>query len=83
MKNKKIGVAASVLCHDIKNDKILAGTISKDGKRFLSDKTDVTSDVLKAIVDYVGVGYEIEVTVDKKPKYKISVKEINNEKVSD
>ena len=73
---KKIGIQASVLTSDIKHDKIIAGSLSKDGKKFLSDRQDVTSDCLKAIIEYVGVGKAIEINVNGKPKYEIQVKEI-------
>lgn len=56
--------------------RIFVGRLLKDGVTWREGKQDVTSDVLKAIVDFVTPGFEVDVTVDGKPKYRIRVTEI-------
>lgn len=56
--------------------RIYVGRILKDGVTWRDGKQDVTSDVLKSFVDFVTPGFEIDVTVDGKPKYRIRVTEI-------
>jgi hypothetical protein len=46
------------------SERIFAGRPTKDGRGFKEPRYDVTSDVLKAIHDKVGIGNEIEVRVD-------------------
>jgi len=58
------------------SSRIFAGRVSKDGTRFVGEKRDVTSDVWKAVVDVIGPGHEMIVNVDGKPKYAITVREI-------
>lgn len=60
--------------------RIFAGRISKDGTRFVGEKTDVTSDVLKAIIDHIDPGHEITVTESGKPRYTIRVMLAEEEK---
>lgn len=55
---------------------IYAGRVSKDGKSWLSDRTDVTSGVLGAIIAKVGVGNVLTVTTDKKA-YEIEVRDVS------
>jgi hypothetical protein len=43
------------------SERIFAGYPTKDGKRLKEPRHDVTSDVLLAIRDKVGIGNEIEV----------------------
>jgi hypothetical protein len=69
----KITVAKSPLTNTI-----YAGSVSKGGTSFLSDKTDVTSACLQAVIDFVGPGYCQTINVDGKPKYEITVKELNS-----
>ena len=53
--------------------RIMLGNVSKDGMNFTDTKRDVTSDCLKAVIEFVGVGNETEVVVDGIPTYKIMV----------
>jgi len=57
--------------------RIYAGRLNKARTAFTS-KQDVTSDVLKSIIDKVGVGNVETVTVDGKPKYEIEIREADN-----
>ncbi len=57
---------------------IYAGRINKAGDAFTGEKTDVTSDVLKAVVEYVGPDKELIVFVAGQPKYAIRVTEIKD-----
>lgn len=70
----KITVACAAL-----SGRIYAGRINKAGNAFLDGKQDVTSDVLKAIVDKVKPGHAVLVHVDGQPKYKIDVQEVSAE----
>lgn len=56
MANNPIRVATAVL-----SERIFAGRPTKDGRGFKEPRYDVTSDVLLAIRDKVGVGNEIDV----------------------
>lgn len=69
MKNLRIATAAL-------SGRIYAGRVSKDGTRFLDGKVDVTSDVLKAVIDKVTPGHVVTVEVDGKPKYEIEVRDV-------
>ena len=71
MDMSKIRIATSAL-----TKRVYLGKVSKDGLDFIGNPTDVTSDVIKAIIDKVGVGGTDVVHVDGKPKYEISVKEV-------
>lgn len=55
---------------------IYAGKLNKKGDSFLACKTDVTSDVLKSIIDYVGIDETHVVSISGKPIYEISVKKV-------
>ncbi len=55
---------------------IYAGKLNKKGTAFLANKTDVTSDVLKSIIEYVGTDDVHVVKVGGKPMYEISVTKI-------
>jgi len=55
---------------------IYAGKLNKKGDSFLTGKTDVTSDVLKSIIDYVGIDETHVVSISDKPIYEISVKKV-------
>jgi hypothetical protein len=56
--------------------RICCGYINKAGDAFLSGKTDVTSDVLKAVVEYIGVGQEAQVKANGAVRYVIRVVEV-------
>jgi hypothetical protein len=56
--------------------RIKAGTPNKDGLSFRGGGQDVTSDCVKAIIEFVGVGGTHEVTVNGKPMYEIEIREI-------
>lgn len=56
--------------------KIYAGKLNKKGDAFLSNKTDVTGDVLKAIIEYVGTDDIHVVKVNGKPMYEISITKV-------
>ena len=64
----KIRVATACL-----SEKIFAGIPTKDGKSFKEPRHDVTSDVLLAIRDKVGIGNEITVECNGVPDFKIRV----------
>ena len=55
---------------------IYAGKLNKKGDSFLTGKTDVTSDVLKSIIDYVGIDKIHVVSISGKPIYEISIKKV-------
>ena len=52
---------------------IFAGHVLKDGVTWSANKTDVTSDVLKAVIDKIGVGNTSVITVAGKPAFEISI----------
>lgn len=56
MADNPIRVATAVL-----SERIFAGRPTKDGTRFKEPRYDVTSDVLVAIKDMVGIGNEIDI----------------------
>lgn len=58
--------------------RIYAGRLNKARTAFTDGKQDVTSDVLKAVIDKVGVGNTETVTVDGKPRYEIEVREVQS-----
>jgi uncharacterized protein GlcG (DUF336 family) len=64
-----IRIACTALARRIK-----AGHPNKDGLSFRGGGVDVTSDCVKAIIGYVGVGGTHEVTVDGKPVFEISIR---------
>lgn len=55
--------------------RIYAGKLNKAGNAFLDGKQDVTSDVLKAIIDKIKPGKIEVVTIDGAPAYEIEVRE--------
>lgn len=57
--------------------RIKAGTPNKDGHSFRSGGQDVTSDCIKAIIEFVGEGGTHEVSVDGAPMYEIEVRRIS------
>ena len=58
---------------------IYAGKINKKGDCFLTGKVDVTSDVLKSIIDYVGVNETYIVNINGCPTYEIFINKIGEE----
>ncbi len=54
--------------------RIKAGKVSKDGLDFVGKPIDVTSDCLKAVIDFVGPGHTVTVEADGVPAYEITVK---------
>jgi hypothetical protein len=63
-----IRVATAVL-----SERIFAGRLTKDGRGFKEPRHDVTSDVLRAIFDKVGLGNEITVEFNGTPAFRIAV----------
>ncbi|GLI99173.1 hypothetical protein [Sphingobium sp. BS19] len=63
-----IRVATAVL-----SERIFAGRPTKDGRGFKEPRYDVTSDVLQAIRDKVGIGNEIEVASNGVVEFRIAV----------
>lgn len=58
--------------------RIMAGRVSKDGLDFIGSPVDVTSDVLKAVIDMVGVNGTHNVTCDGSPVFEITIKDLKN-----
>lgn len=63
-----IRVATAVL-----SGRIFAGRPTKDGLGFKEPRYDVTSDVLRAIYDKIGVGHEVTVECDGEPSFRIAI----------
>jgi hypothetical protein len=61
------------------SDDVFAGYLCKDGRTWKQGKHTVTSDFLQTMIQYVGVNKSLEINVGGKPKYKITVKEIEEE----
>lgn len=55
---------------------IYAGRINKAGTAWAGEKTDVTSDVLGAVIQKVGAGNIITVNQNGKPAFEIEVRAI-------
>lgn len=68
MSANPIRVATAVL-----TERIYAGRPTKDGKGFKEPRYDVTSDVLVAIRDKIGMGNEIEVATGGVVEFRIAV----------
>lgn len=58
---------------------IYAGRINKEGSAWAGEKTDVTSDVLGAVIQKIGAGNVITVNVNGKPAYEIEVRAIKGD----
>lgn len=54
--------------------RIHAGRPNKSGDSFIGGGQDVTSDCIKAIIEFVGVGGMHEVTVKGEPMYEIEIR---------
>jgi hypothetical protein len=63
-----IRVATAVL-----SERIFAGRLTKDGRGFKEPRYDVTSDVLKAVKDKIGIGNEVTVECNGVPEYRIAI----------
>lgn len=59
MRSNPIRVATTAL-----SGRIFAGRPTKDGMGFKEPRYDVTSDTLKAVVDYIGLGMQADITAD-------------------
>ncbi len=78
-RGSEIRVAKSAM-----TDRIYAGRVCKDGQTWRAGKRDVTSDVLKAVVDLITPGHALTVSADGKPAYEITVKALSpNNKLTD
>lgn len=53
--------------------RIFAGRPTKDGKGFKEPRFDVTSDVLVAVKDKIGIGHEVTVECNGVPQFRIAV----------
>lgn len=53
--------------------RIFAGRATKDGMSFKEPRYDVTSDVLVAVKDKIGIGHEVTVENDQGPQFRIAV----------
>ncbi len=71
-----MGIENIRLGHSKLSDRIFAGYLSKDGKRWISKK-DITSDFIGAVIDRFS-GYRETITVSDGRKYEITVKEIKD-----
>jgi hypothetical protein len=54
--------------------RIYLGKISKDGRNFIGNKIDVTSDVINSLIEIFGDGKPHKITEDGEPKYVITIK---------
>jgi len=70
MSFKNARIACSV------NNRIMLGNVSPSGIDFIGTPKNVTSDCLKAIIEFVGVGNETTVTSAGKPAFVITVKAV-------
>lgn len=68
MSGNPIRVATAVL-----SNRIFAGRATKDGRGFKEPRYDVTSDVLVAIRDKVGIGFSVKVESEGMPSFYITV----------
>lgn len=59
------------------SERVYAGRVQKDGKVWRAGQQwDVTTDFLKAVIDFVGPDRSLVINVDGKPKYRVTVEEI-------
>lgn len=68
--------ALRIACTAI-NKRIMAGKIGKNNFDFIGTPIDVTSDVMKAIIDKIGVGKTDVITINGVPTYEIEVRQID------
>jgi hypothetical protein len=64
----KLRVATAVL-----SNRIYAGYPAKNGGGFREPRHDVTSDVLVAVKDKIGIGHEVTVECDGVPQFRIAI----------
>lgn len=57
-------------------NRIYAGKLKKNEKEFRVGKVDVTADVLRSIVEFIGAGHSLVISVNDIPKYSIAVTEV-------
>lgn len=62
--------------------RVYAGRPTKDGMGLKEPRYDVTSDVLKACVEHIGVNREATVNIDGQPAYTITVRSITTTEVA-
>lgn len=53
--------------------RIFAGRPAKDGMSFKGERHDVTSDVLIAVKDKIGIGHEVTVEANGVPQFRIAI----------
>jgi FMN-dependent NADH-azoreductase len=68
-----IHVACTALTKRIK-----AGHTNRAGNTFHRGAVDVTSDCIKAIIEYIGVGETHVVTVDGVPRFEIEIRAVTS-----
>lgn len=61
------------------SNRIFAGRLTKDGKGFKEPRYDVTSDVLVAIKDKIGIGHQVTVECNGVPQFRIAVFPVEQE----
>lgn len=66
--SKRLRVATACL-----SERIFAGYPRKDGQGFREPRHDVTSDVLVAVKDKIGIGHEVTVEYEGVPAFRIAV----------
>lgn len=72
----KIRIATAAL-----SNLIYAGYPNKRGDGFKEPRHEVTSDVLKAVIEHVGEGKTKVIHVDGKPAYEISIKNLARHRI--
>lgn len=68
---KNIRIACSAILKQI-----YMGKIDSSGKYFKGETIDVTSDCIKAVIEFVGENQTRTIRVDGKPMFEITVKKI-------
>jgi hypothetical protein len=64
-------------------DTVYAGRLNKSGKTWKSnDQHDVTSDFLRTIIEWCGVGKRRKINVGGKPKYIVTVTKFSTKKTN-
>lgn len=56
--------------------RINAGRVNKEGTAFVGEPKDVTSDCLKAVIDFVEPGKTVTVNENGQPAYEITVRKL-------
>jgi hypothetical protein len=75
-KRSKVVLGLSAL-----TDTVYAGRLNKSGKMWRSDdQHDVTSDFLRVVIEWCGVGKRRTINVGGEPKYSVSVTRISTKK---